>query len=213
MQLTVNFNNNPELLRQQCEAILGVASVENDWSLSGYSGSITLNNNTDTELTQEDFEAVVSFCELVGDSWDVKYFTWNTEAKVFETNLTQVINESKSAIDVAAGATRSKYLTITPGQEATYLAKEMECSAYRAAGYPELTTDYQWVQAEADATGLTPTEAADAILAQAAQWRTIGSLIEKTRRQGKLALDLLVDPTITSIQASAETTITALQAI
>ena len=89
-------------------------------------------------------------------------------------------------IDQAAGAARARYITVAPGQESTYMQKTMDATAYKAAGY---TGDVPlMIQAEADAVGCTPQEAADQILAQAQAWLVKGSQIEGVRRSWKLTV-------------------------
>lgn len=105
--------------------------------------------------------------------------------------LDQVRAAALAAIDAAAGAARARYITIAPGQEATYLIKAQQARDYRAAGYtgpvPAL------VQAEADATGETPAAACDSILAEEAVWVAKAALIESARRRGKVAVGAAAD--------------------
>ena len=44
---------------------------------------------------------------------------------------------------------RARYITIAPGQDATYAAKYADAAAYAAAGYPADTSNYPWIEAEA----------------------------------------------------------------
>lgn len=116
-------------------------------------------------------------------------------------------------IDDIAGEVRSKYITIAPGQEATYISKETECRKFKADSYPEANLDqYVWVKAEKEATeAVTGQVAADAIILQADQWKMLGSAIEKVRRAGKLDLDKRIAKT--TLQASFDATETALRAL
>lgn len=94
-------------------------------------------------------------------------------------------------IDAAAGAARARYLTIAPGQEATYMYKSLQAAEYKAAGYSGPAPLF--VQAEADAIGCTAAEACDLISAQADAWLVKGSQIEGVRRKWKLALEVSTD--------------------
>ena len=67
---------------------------------------------------------------------------------------------ARDSIDTAAGMARARYITIAPGQDATYAAKYADAAAYAAAGYPADTSNYPWIEAEASQTGLTPDAAA-----------------------------------------------------
>ena len=89
-------------------------------------------------------------------------------------------------IDTAAGAARARYITVAAGQEATYMQKTMDATAYKAVGYTGPVP--LMIQAESDAVGCTAQEAADQILAQAQAWLVKGSQIEGVRRSWKLTV-------------------------
>lgn len=97
--------------------------------------------------------------------------------------------QAKGEIDTFAGAARSRYITIAPGQEATYQLKANEAEAYVAAGRPEDTTDYPLLTAEANMRGVMVSELADMILSIRAQWVQKAAAIETIRLSGKLAVD------------------------
>lgn len=99
----------------------------------------------------------------------------------------------KSEIDSMAGTVRSKYITVAPGQEMTYLEKSDQATDFVAAGYPADTSSYPFIQAEMDATGQTKEQAADGILAQKSAWITVGSAIEEHRLYGKAQVDVAVN--------------------
>ena len=88
-------------------------------------------------------------------------------------------------IDVAAGVTRSRFITIVPGQAETYQAKAANAKAYKAAGSPGNAAPFPWIAAEAQAQGLTPDQAADLVLTLEAQWAQLGAAIEGYRIGGK----------------------------
>jgi len=108
-------------------------------------------------------------------------------------------------IDNAAGAARTRYITVTAGQDATYQAKYADALAFARAGYPEdQVAQYPWVQTEALATGVTPRAAADSIKAVGDPWNmVIGPMIEGLRIGGKTKLDTLA--TIGAIVAHTRT--------
>ena len=94
---------------------------------------------------------------------------------------------ARGLIDEAAGAARSRYLTISPGQDATYSAKYQDALAYQRAGYaPADGTGFPWVKAEAGATNVTVKAAADRILDIGNAWNSLlGPTIEGYRVGGK----------------------------
>ena len=101
-----------------------------------------------------------------------------------------------SAIDAAAGRARSRYITTSPGQDATYTVKYAEALDYIAAGYPSDLSPYPFIAGESQPnTWMTPTQAATRIATIGGYWReVIGPAIEAARINGKDALDSLTDP-------------------
>jgi hypothetical protein len=89
-----------------------------------------------------------------------------------------------ASVDQDADKIRSMFITNTPGQIATYLAKEAEARAVLAGGSGSTT----FLSAEADALGITVAELAAEVVAQADQWRPIGARIEAARRKAKVQL-------------------------
>jgi len=94
-------------------------------------------------------------------------------------------------IDACAGAARARYITVAPGQEATYILKAQQAAAFKAGGYAGTVPGL--VQAEIDATGATAQQAADDILAQEAAWAYKAAQIESARRRGKVAVGAATD--------------------
>lgn len=109
--------------------------------------------------------------------------------------LAEAQASAHASIDAEAGAARARYITVAPGQEATYLTKETQARAYKAAGYPSASVaSYPMVEAEALAIyGDTPAAAdiqvaCDGIIAQADAWITTAAQIERARIGGKRAV-------------------------
>jgi hypothetical protein len=96
------------------------------------------------------------------------------------------VADANDAIDTKAGAVRAAYITITPGQEATYIMKSAQAAVFKAAGY--LGDVPLLVDAEVQAMGITPQQAADMILGQEAQWLYLAAMIERVRRTGKVSV-------------------------
>lgn len=123
--------------------------------------------------------------------------------------LADVLASALTAIDTAAGAARSRYITTVPGQEATYLIKAQQARDYQAAGHTGNVPSL--VQAEADATGETPQLACGRILAEEAAWVAKAAQIETARRRGKIAAQAAAD--IPAVEAARDTTIADLAAL
>ena len=120
--------------------------------------------------------------------------------------------EARRQIDEAAGRARARYITVAPGQDATYQAKYLQALSYVAAGYPAAATPYPWIASEAAATGLTVTQTADRIKALGDAWAgVIGPAIEGARIAGKDALEpLTTRAEVQSAVAAARATLGAI---
>jgi len=117
--------------------------------------------------------------------------------------LASATQSALQAIDAEAEAARQRHITPGSGQAMVYMAKEADARAFAAASYPEANLqDYPWVQAEAQATGLTAPQSADDIINQANAWRVLGATIEHTRRAGKLAVGAA--PNVAEVTAARE---------
>jgi hypothetical protein len=98
-----------------------------------------------------------------------------------------------------SGETRARYISVIPGQEMIYLAKEAEASAF-VAGEPG---DYPFLSAEVGETGETLDQVAQVVLNLAAGWRMIGANIEALRVRANAAV--LAAETIAEIDAAFAT--------
>jgi hypothetical protein len=102
--------------------------------------------------------------------------------------LNALKTEAQARVDELAGQTRLKYISTSPGQDATYTAKLRDAEAYIAADYPTDASGYKWIGAEAAHTQMTPAQVADRIIASANLWVTIGAEIEGARQAAKVAI-------------------------
>ena len=102
--------------------------------------------------------------------------------------------QAKTAIDAAAGEARQRHITIAPGQAETYMAKAAQAEAYLAAGSPPDMTGWAWIQADADAFGISVTTAATSILANRDAWTQLGAHIEEVRLKAKREVDAATSP-------------------
>ena len=159
---------------------------------------------------------VLALHSLVSIGLDGSYTFFPDENLLFDydkPSLDELKAQAKIEIDNQAGVTRSKYITVAPGQEATYISKEQQARAYKAAGYPASTADYPYIAAEVAANegDLTATEAADQIIAKADEWAVLGAIIEQTRLAGKRDVDSRIKDT--TVIAARDAAIAALQAL
>lgn len=135
----------------------------------------------------------------IGDGFDGYSFS---KPVVPPKPLPEIQAQAHASIDTEAGAARARYITVAPGQEATYILKESQSRAYKAAGYPSAAVvGYLMVNAEAraingpapDATQIQ--SAADGIIAQADAWIAKAAEIERARIAGKRAVSAAADVT------------------
>jgi hypothetical protein len=120
-------------------------------------------------------------------------------------------SQAQNAIDQAAGLARARYITVAPGQEATYQAKAAEADAYVAAGSPADTTPYPILAAEAQARGISVSDMAELVRTTRDQWTQLAATIEGMRIGGKLAVDAAADHA--SVDAAKESAVAQLEAV
>lgn len=133
---------------------------------------------------------------------------WVEEAAL-APDLGVLRGNAAAMIDAAAGSARARYITVAPGQEATYLLKAQAAQAFAAAGFTGPVPPF--VAAEADAAGVSPADAAAAILAQENTWLAIAVEIERHRRGGKVAVASAANEA--AVTAAAGAAVAALAAI
>lgn len=126
-------------------------------------------------------------------------------------HLAKVKIVAQAHIDIKAGEIRSKYITTIPGQAEVYQEKYDQAVDYITNNYPVDTSPYPMIQAEANATGYTPTQSADAIVAQRSTWLGNMSSIEEERRRGKVNIEAAVDET--GVNAARDAALASLEAL
>lgn len=116
-------------------------------------------------------------------------------------------------VDDLAGRTRSKHITHSIGQEATYTEKARQCELYKANGFPDQPdlVLYSYVIAEANARGSSMYEACVGILAERDAWGVLGAKIEECRRKTKIDINTAVsEDLMMSIYYECERTMSGL---
>ena len=106
---------------------------------------------------------------------------WNATTSLWETSLVNAQLSGKFDIDKAAETARHRYITQGSGQAMVYQEKAAQATAFILAGYPADLTGYLLIEAEANATGKSATDAADDIIVQRNSWLVLGSAIEERR--------------------------------
>ena len=168
--------------------IVGIVAYPADWGYAPDPDEYPVDSSVTAQTLYVNSEGAATAFPARPSAWHVWDYATNQWA--LEANaISSAIQAAKHDIDAAAGAARARYLTIAPGQDATYAAKYAEAIAYVAAAYPVDTAPYPWIAAEANSTGLSPQAAADRIKAIGDYWgRVKGPQIESTRIAGKDSL-------------------------
>ena len=111
-------------------------------------------------------------------SWDHEALQW-----VDRRTATEAEPLALQQIDQAAGEARARYITSVPGQAETYLMKYQDAVAFQAGNGPT-----PWVEADAQAYGVTEAEAAQNIVDQYFAWVAVGKEIERIRLSAKASV-------------------------
>lgn len=162
---------------------------------------------TDGEDVWRDGDRIIA---AVADIWNAR------EARTaLEEIIVLTLEEHRAAsiyeLDKATEGVRDKFITRGPGQAMTYQEKGDEAADFVAAGYPADLSTYPFLQAEVNATGKTPAQAADDILAQKSAWIVVGAAIEEERLRGKISINAAVDKD--AITAALDAAVAAMEAI
>lgn len=99
-------------------------------------------------------------------------------------------SEALEYIEVLAGGARSRYITVSPGQESVYNLKKAKAEDYSSRYYA--TSDFVRVppiiMSEAEVLKISPIAVAETILTKAAEWELKAAEIEKIRIAAKAAI-------------------------
>ena len=121
--------------------------------------------------------------------------------------LSEVQAKAVAQINVSAGAKRAEYVTVTPGQEMIYLAKEAEATRYLAES-PVTLDGYPLLAAEVGITAPSAHELAQIWLNMSALWRQVAAAIEAIRLSAIQSITAANDPD--SIEGHIQTALDAL---
>ena len=115
--------------------------------------------------------------------------------------LVYEIKKNIAIVKDAAIVARSRY--VTPGKDLVYELKRLQAIAYKNDGYPADTSAYPLIQAESNATGKTPVDAANYILTVADGWMTIAAQIEQIEREAVTFIESATDWKSCAIKAKS----------
>lgn len=123
------------------------------------------------------------------------------------SDLPRLKIELLARIDAEAGRARSRFITVTPGQEMVYLAKQQEAALIAAdpgqgANVPDNETPH--VSAEAVADDITRFEKAVEILTVAHLWAQVSPIIETKRLAAKAAVAAASSAPIARVEAMVD---------
>lgn len=100
----------------------------------------------------------------------------------FAFDMSVIRDAACAMVDLAAGATRQRFITDVPGQAQTYERKEAEARQWHE-GDPD--SDYPFMAAEASLTGQTMEQVRDSIMAAVNALVPLAAYIEGTRMAAK----------------------------
>lgn len=108
-------------------------------------------------------------------------------------DLAQAKLQAEREVDQRAEAARLRWITAGYGQMLEYQATEREAERLRDAGWIGAASAYPFLVAEQDALAdvgsvMTLRQVAEAVLAEAAGWATVGAAIKRIRRSAKLRI-------------------------
>lgn len=124
--------------------------------------------------------------------------------------LDRVKARAVARINDAASSLRQHYITVIPGQEMIYLAKEAEAVRYLAEA-PETLTEYPMLSAEVGITAPTAYELAQLWANMSALWRQVAAAIEHIRLSAIYAVETA--PDAAAIQTATSGALDALSQI
>lgn len=102
-------------------------------------------------------------------------------------DLAQLKDRLLRQVDATAGEVRSRYITVTPGQEMTYSEKARQARGILADADPAPAA-YPMIAALVGIRGGTLRAVADLVVAKEAEWQQLGAAIEGTREGAKVAI-------------------------
>lgn len=171
-----------------------------------------LNDDSEVIVTLKNINNPVAMMPIWKKKFGATSFRTPVETHDRETKLADVIAKALDGIDVIAGQVRSKYLTIVPGQDSTYVQKQFDAQRFIDAGEPaDAEASYAWVAAEARATNESMSTAAHAIVDKSREWTLLGAAIEQARIGGKVRCSQATS--VAEVQQIKEETFSTLQAM
>ncbi|WP_444452578.1 hypothetical protein ACTTAI_16380 [Rhodobacter capsulatus] len=156
------------------------------------------------ELPPRPSEACVF--DVASESWIDPRTEADMAAELAAAQVTAV-----AAVNAAAEAARSRFVTPGSGQAMVYLEKQAEARAWLAAGEPDDLTGYPHLAAEVGITAPTAYQLATIWLALAGIWLTASARIEPIRLSASAVIETA--QTISDITAARDAAVVMLGAI
>ena len=132
---------------------------------------------------------------VAGEWWQ----SWSVRAET-AGEIAAAKAAATAEVDSQAEVTRLLYVTPGSAQALVYEAKRHEAISFMADQSPD-PADYPLLGAEVGITAATLAEVADAVLAMAAQWRSVAAEIERLRLGAKAAISAAT--TISAVRAAS----------
>lgn len=98
-------------------------------------------------------------------------------------NFARLKQSAVAELNDISGKIRSKYITISPGQDMIYLRKDTESALWLTSLEPDIA-DYPLIAAELGITGETPHQVAQVWAYMSNQWVNLAAAIEHLRLSG-----------------------------
>jgi len=111
-----------------------------------------------------------------------RFHVWDGAS--WQPDMDQLRAHAEAAIDAAADAQLSPFISLTPGRAMTYQAKQAQAEAFLAATEPD-PADYPLIAGEVGITADTAHGVAEVVLAMSRNWHAMGAAIEAVRLAAK----------------------------
>ena len=106
----------------------------------------------------------------------------------YEVDMSAERTQAQSTLSAAVSAIRAKYAGAITSQDLIYNMKLAEAQAYVSAGRPADTSPFTVLVASAEGRGKSVSDEADAVIATAQAWITLGAESERLRLAGQKAI-------------------------
>jgi len=133
------------------------------------------------------FDPVTQRCLWIEGAWVVE----DLPVPTLQQRVEEAARVAVARVNAEAGQQRAKYITVTTGQEGTYVVKAEEARRFRDLPEGEAATAeaFPYLSAEALCCGTTMEAVAALVLATETAWHQLNALIEGRRRGALVAIE------------------------